>query len=210
MCDKFPTRQRRYCPHCGGKPQVYIKCNEHPTYRRYDCGPCGKRRCPHGKEKSRCTEAECDGTSMCEHKIQRNQCPVCDPVGHLVSLMRNRMRQALRGTSKTQHTMEYVGCTPEFLRERLDELCDFYNATKKYPGFVFTKVKKNYDVDHFLPLKPEVEITDEERKKRFHWTNLRPMPPNDNRSKGNRIEKGPNPDEERASARKLLECLNTS
>jgi hypothetical protein len=202
MCDKFPTRLSRYCTHCGGKPKVYIMCTEHPTRRRADCVPCGKRRCPHGKEKSRCTE--CDGASMCEHKIQRNKCPECDPVGHLVSVMRNRMYKALRGTSKTQRTMEYVGCTVGFLRERMDELCDFYNATKKYPGFVFDKVKKNYHVDHFLPLKPEVEITEEERNKRFHWTNLRPMPPKDNNAKGNRIEEGPSPDEERESARKLL------
>jgi hypothetical protein len=115
------------------------------------------------------------------------------------------MYAALRGTSKTQRTMEYVGCTAAFLRERLDELCDFYNATKKYPGFVFDKVKKNYDVDHFLPLNPEVEITKEERNKRFHWTNLRPMPPKDNKAKRNRIEKGPSPDEERESARNLVE-----
>ena len=177
---------------------MYIMCTEHPTHRRSHCVPCGKRRkkCPHGKRKALCTE--CDGGSMCEHKIERNMCPECDPAGHLASLMRNRMNFALRGTSKTQRTMEYVGCTPEFLRERLDELCDFYNATTKYPGFVFDKVKKNYDVDHFLPLKPEVEITEEERNKRFHWTNLRPMPPNDNKVKGNRIEEGPSPDEERA------------
>jgi hypothetical protein len=114
------------------------------------------------------------------------------------------MYHALRGKSKTQRTMEYVGCTAAFLRERLDELCDFYNATTKYPGFVFDKVKKNYDVDHFLPLNPVDEITDEERNKRFHWTNLRPMPHVNNIEKGNRIEEGPSPDEERESARKLL------
>jgi hypothetical protein len=108
------------------------------------------------------------------------------------------MYYALRGKAKAQHTMEYVGCTPEFLMERLDELCDFYNATTKYPGFVFDKVKKNYEVDHFLPLKPEVEITEEERNKRFHWTNLRPMPRANNIAKGNRIEDGPSPDDERA------------
>jgi hypothetical protein len=140
---------------------------------------------------------------MCEHKIQRNQCPECDPAGHLVKLMRSRMRHALRGKAKAQRTMDYVGCTPEFLRERLAELCDFYNATTKYPGFVFDifdKVQKNYDVDHFLPLNPEVEITEEERNKRFHWTNLRPMPRANNIAKGNRIEEGPSPDEERASS----------
>jgi hypothetical protein len=206
MCDKFPKRESRYCTHCGGKPQVFIMCSEHPTQRRAACGPCGKRLCRHGKRKEYCTE--CDGGSICEHKIQRHRCQDCDPAGYLASLMGNRMRDALRGTSKTQRTMEYVGCTPAFLRERLDELCDFYNATTKYPGFVFDKVKKNYDVDHFLPLNPEVEITKEERNKRFHWTNLRPMPPNDNKAKGNRIEDGPSPDEERESARKRLIASN--
>jgi hypothetical protein len=206
MCDKFQGMESRFCIHCGGKPKVYIMCTEHPTQRRAECGPCGKRRCPHGKQKSRCTE--CDGGSMCEHKIQRNQCPKCDPSGHLANLMRVRMYYALRGKSKTQRTMEYVDCTPEFLRERLDELCDFYNATTKYPGFVFDKVKKNYDVDHFLPLKPEVEITEEERNKRFHWTNLRPMPHASNIAKGNRIEEGPSPDEEREIARKRLITSN--
>jgi hypothetical protein len=141
---------------------------------------------------------------MCEHEIERRQCKECDPDGYVVTLTRNRMYQALRGgESKDGHTMEIVGCTAQELRAALAELCDYYNLTKKYGEFRFDKVKINYDIDHFLPLRPAVEITKEEFYRRFHWTNCRPMPHKENTAKGNRIEDGPSPDEERASARKL-------
>jgi hypothetical protein len=183
-------------------------CIEHPENYRFRCKPCGKGYCPCGKETSKC--ADCGGGSTCKHKIERHTCKECDPDGYVVHLTRVRMYDALRGgESKEGHTMDHVGTAQE-LRAAIAELCDYYNLTKKYGEFRFDKVKKNYDIDHFLPLRPEVEITKEERYRRFHWTNCRPMPHKENIAKGNRIEKGPSPDEERASARKMLECLNMS
>ena len=140
---------------------------------------------------------------MCEHKIQRRECKDCDPVGHVVSLVRSRMYYALHGETKDGNTMEIIGCTAQELRDRLSELCDYYNLTNKYGAFRFDMTKMNYHIDHFLPLNPAVEITKEERYKRLHWTNCRPMPSKANTAKGNRPEEGPSPDEERASIRKL-------
>jgi hypothetical protein len=106
--------------------------------------------------------------------------------------------------------MDIVGCTPAFLCDKLGELCDFYNATNKYAGFVFDNKEINYQVDHFLPLLPSVRLAKEEFLRRNHWTNCRPMPEKDNISKGNRLEEGPSPDDEREMIRKLNECLNVS
>ena len=203
MCDTNPKRQRSKCPcpDCGGKTLVRLMCIQHPENYRHRCKPCGKGYCPCGKRKSEC--AACGGGSMCEHKIQRRQCKVCDPAGHVAHLVRGRMYDAHRGETKDGHTIDILGCTGEELRDRLAELCDYYNLTKKYGEFHFDKTKMNYHIDHFLPLGPAVGITMEERYKRLHWTNCRPMPPEANMAKGNRIEEGPSPDEERESIRKL-------
>ena len=205
MCDTNPKRRRRYClcPDCDGKPrvQVQLMCIEHPENYRDRCKPCGKGYCPCGKVKSTC--ADCGGGSMCEHKIRRNECKECGPAGHVMHLVRNRMYHAHRGETKNGHTIDILGCTGQELRDRMAELCDYYNLTKKYGDFRFDKTKKNYHIDHFLPLEPAVEITMEELYKRLHWTNCRPMPPKANMAKGNRTEEGPSPDEERASIRKL-------
>ena len=177
-------------------------CIQHPENYRDRCKPCGTGYCPCGKRKSTC--ADCGGASTCEHKIQRHACKDCDPVGHLVQLVRSRMYKALRGKIKDGHTMEIVGCTGKELWDRLSELCDYYNETNKYGDFRFDMTKMNFAIDHFLPLNPAVEITKEETNKRLHWTNCRPMPPNANMAKGNRPEEGPSPDEECESARKLM------
>ena len=204
MCPDNPKKRSLYCIHCGGKPQVHRMCDEHKDQRASHCGPCGKRKCPcnSGAQKAKCVP--CKGASICKCGRRRHECKTCDPQGHLAHLLRNRLRDArkARGDTKTQRTMEVVGCTPAFLYDKLGELCDFYNATNKYPGFVFDKKEINYEIDHFLPLIPPVRLAKEEFTRRGHWTNCRPMPEKGNTSKGNRIEEGPNPDDEREMIRK--------
>ncbi len=96
--------------------------------------------------------------------------------------------------------MEYVDCTNKELREHLAILCGYYNATRKHGDFIFDVATVNFDIDHFLPLKPVVPINKAELHRRLHWTNLRPMPHRENIAKGNREPKGPSPSEERESA----------
>ena len=207
MCPDNHKKESRKCPcgKCKGKPEVHRMCNKHPDQRAHDCGPCGKRKCPcdSGADKALCVP--CKGASICKCGRVRNRCKKCDPQGHLASLLRSRLRYArkARGDTKTQRTMEDVGCTPAFLYDKLGELCDFYNATNKYPGFVFNNKEINYEIDHFLPLIPPVRLAKEEFTRRSHWTNCRPMPAKDNKSKGNRIGEGPSPEEERENIRKL-------
>ena len=216
MCPDNPKKRSYDCPcaKCKGKPrvQVYRMCDKHPDQRAHHCGPCGKRKCPCGSnaDKARCVP--CKGSGVCECGRERNTCKKCDPQGHLVHLLRSRLHYArkARGDTKTQRTMDIVGCTPAFLCDKLGELCDFYNATNKYPGFVFDNKEINYEIDHFLPLLPPVRLAKEEFTRRSHWTNCRPMPAKDNKSKGNRIEEGPSPEQEREMIRKLNECLNVS
>jgi hypothetical protein len=96
--------------------------------------------------------------------------------------------------------LEYVDCTNKELREHLAILCGYYNATRKHGDFIFDVATVNFDIDHFLPLKPVVPINKAELHRRLHWTNLRPMPHRENIAKGNREPKGPSPSEERESA----------
>ena len=201
MCPDNHKKRSLYCDcaKCNGKPQVRRRCDKHPDQMAHLCGPCGKRKCPcdSGADKAVCVP--CKGSGICKCGRRRNTCNKCDPQGHLASLLRRRLRHAreARGDTKTQRTMEDVGCTPAFLYDKLGELCDFYNATNKYPGFVFDNKEINYEIDHFLPLIPPVRLAKEEFTRRSHWTNCRPMPAKDNHSKGNRLEEGPSPEEER-------------
>ena len=214
MCPDNHKKQSTYCTcaKCKGKPRVRRRCEKHPTQMAHICGPCGKRKCPcnSGAEKAVCVP--CGGSAICGCGRERRTCKKCDPQGHLAHLLRSRMYAArkARGDTKTQRTMDIVGCTPAFLYVKLGELCDFYNATNKYPGFVFDRKEINYAIDHFLPLIPPVRLAEEEFTRRSHWTNCRPMPTKDNISKGNRIEEGPSPEQEREMIRKFNECLNVS
>ena len=139
-------------------------------------------------------------------KIKRADSPIrplLDKDDNETGMMKVKFKLTASGETKDGHTIDILGCTGQELRDRMAELCDYYNLTKKYGEFHFDKTKINYHIDHFLPLKPAVEITMEERYKRLHWTNCRPMPPEANIAKGNRPEEGPSPDEERESIRKL-------
>ena len=150
------------CRKCGAPP---IKCKTEGCNNNsakdglcYSCHPDSKpiTKCPHGKQKC--------------------YCQICDPIGHLAGVTRSRVWNALK-ENKTEHTVEYLGCTTAFHREHI---------TKQLKeGMTWENYGKVWHIDHIRPIKFE-NPTIEQAKKRLHYTNTQPIGKEENLKKGNR------------------------
>jgi hypothetical protein len=82
--------------------------------------------------------------------------------------LRGRLRQALNGAMKSQHTMELVGCNMAQLKEHL--------SSKFKDGMTWNNYgQKGWHIDHIIPC-ASFNMTDPtEQKKCFHYTNLQPL-----------------------------------
>ena len=132
-------------------------------------------KCEHNREKNTCKE--CGGASICEHGRLRSTCKECDSDGHLISIMRNRVRFALKNYTENKkcHTMEYVGCTIEELRIHLEKQFE--------EGMTWENIGE-WHIDHRRPCASFNLSGEEEKHKCFHFTNLQPLWGLDNLSKG--------------------------
>ena len=107
------------------------------------------------------------------NKIYRQHRYQTDPAFRVLQLSRGRLSAALKGKGiKPARTMELVGCTAEeligYLKELIPEDADL----------------KDYHIDHIRPC-ASFDFTDPgEIRKCFHYTNLQPLSPQANMSKG--------------------------
>lgn len=93
-----------------------------------------------------------------------------DPVFRAVSSIRCVINYALRGKAKAGHSLELIGCTPDFLRQHLENLFDIGMTWKNY-GHGHGK----WCVDHKRPCASFDLSKPIQQKKCFHYTNLRPL-----------------------------------
>jgi hypothetical protein len=160
---------RNTCKLCGGSSIC-----EHKKHRSrcIDCG--GSSICEHKKERSRCKL--CGGSSICEHGNRRSKCNLCDPNGYLVGLIRNRVYSALKNykEGKKLHTMEYVGCNVEQLRNHLES---------QFVDGMTWENQGDWHIDHIRPCASFDLSNEDERQRCFHYTNLQPLWATDNLSK---------------------------
>lgn len=93
--------------------------------------------------------------------------------------MRKRLNSFLKikKITKQNKTFDIVGCTPEFLKEYLEQ--------KFTEGMSWDLMGKHIHIDHIIPLSSV--NTEEEVYKLCHYTNLQPLWAQENLSKGNRI-----------------------
>jgi len=119
----------------------------------------------------------------CEHNTQKQRCKICDPNGHLKSIVSGRVRQALK-SSKSKRSIEYLGCDIETFRQHISD---------KFTEGMSWANHGEWEIDHCIPIKYKqdgVEPTLEEVALRLHYTNTQPLWKKDNRSKGNRCITG--------------------
>ena len=91
----------------------------------------------------------------------------------LSSLLRKTLKTAK--TTKKNSTLNYIGCSIEFMKEHL-------NSTKK-PDW-----GDDLHIDHIIPKTSFDHTNDEEIKKCWNWRNLRYLPAKENISKQNTLD----------------------
>ena len=165
-------RIRSKCKDCGGSQ---ICSHKRIRSSCKDCG--GGSICSHDKVRSTCLE--CGGGSICSHKIQRRDCKICNPTGHLASIVRNRIYQALKH-AKDLHSVEYLDCNIDIFKQHIES---------QFKEGMTWENHGEWHIDHKIPLKYKqdgISPTLEEVAKRLHYTNTQPLWASDNISKGNR------------------------
>lgn len=91
----------------------------------------------------------------------------------------------IKNLSKNNKTFDYIGCTPEFLKEHLEKQFHPHPITKEEMTWN-NHSSKGWHIDHRIPL--DLADTPEKRKKILHYTNLQPMWSEYNLKKGNRYK----------------------
>ena len=137
--------------------------------------------CEHNRRRSNCKD--CGGGSICEHNRRRSNCKDCDPNGYLTSLVRGRVYSAMKNysTRKDKHTLEYVGCSVEYLRTHLEN--QFEKEAERCGHPISWENQGEWHIDHIKPCASFDLDLEDERDKCFHYTNLQPMWGPDNLSK---------------------------
>ena len=103
-----------------------------------------------------------------------------DETFKVVEYIRNRIRHYIRinNITKKNKTFDIVGCTPEFLKEYIENQFKEGMTWDNY-GFY------GWHVDHIIPLSSAE--TEEELYKLCHYSNLQPLWAKDNLTKGSKI-----------------------
>jgi hypothetical protein len=107
---------------------------------------------------------------------------MCDPNGYLTSILRQRVRGALKHYEKRrdkEHTMEYVGCSIEALRTHLEN---------QFTEGMTWDNQGEWHIDHIKPCASFNLDIEEERHACFHYTNLQPLWGEDNLSKSDKYD----------------------
>lgn len=109
-----------------------------------------------------------------QRKERRNN----DPVFNLINRMRCRIWKYLNilEITKKNKTFDIVGCSPEFLKEHLED---------QFIDGMSWDNKGDWHIDHIIPLSSAK--TEEELYSLCHYTNLQPLWAEDNLKKSNKI-----------------------
>lgn len=100
-----------------------------------------------------------------------------NPAIRIANALRSRVRGALKGTGKSDSTMNLVGCDISFLKKHLE---DQFTKGMGWENHGFY----GWHIDHIRPC-ASFDLTDPEQQKQcFHYTNLQPLWAKDNLSKG--------------------------
>ena len=103
-----------------------------------------------------------------------------DPVYRLLRRLRTRIWYALRAGSKSETTIELVGCSMPELREHLEK--------QFKPGMTWENYGPVWHVDHRKPCAQFDFSIPSHRQECFHWTNLQPLFAGENIKKGDNYD----------------------
>ena len=166
---------KSYCKKCGNEKALkrYYKNREHNL---------AKQREWHSKNRIKRTQQLREYSYANRHKrnkyLKRKKRE--DIQFHIRKNIRDRMRAAMNGRSKSKHTMELLGCSIEELKIYLEKQFTEGMSWENYG-------KKGWHIDHILPC-ASFDLTDQKQQKKcFHYTNLQPLWAEDNYKKKDKI-----------------------
>ena len=96
--------------------------------------------------------------------------------------LRSRLLKLLKSTPKQNSMINYIGCTFEFLKEYIEK--QFVN------GMTWENRGTYWELDHIIPCRAFDFRVDEQVKKCFHYSNLKPILKTENRQKSDFLPDG--------------------
>ena len=172
------------------KDNKQLKKYNHDRYLRnkkklnpINCTCCGKEFMPRRSDNKYCSKYCADKHSRSKRQGEINKYFV-DLYNNnlnrrLSHCMRSRINKALNGAHKQQTTLDLVGCSPEDLKQHLE---DQFADGMSWDNYGL----HGWHIDHIRPLSGFDLSDPEELKEACHYTNLQPLWATDNLSKGNR------------------------
>ena len=98
----------------------------------------------------------------------------------LTKNLRCRLNEALHRNSKSDHTMQLIGCTIGFLKDWLE--------FQFYDNMEWSNYGVHFHIDHVTPCNTFNLEDPEEQRKCFNWSNLAPLRADKNISKRDKID----------------------
>lgn len=169
--------KKRYeqCLQCHGR----LIC---PHDRRRDiCMDCNgkKLRCEHGKIKRKCKLCY-KSLSCARHGRLKNCCKECHPDMYITQLLRSRLHEAIaKNGTKTQRTLEYLGCNVQQFRQFLER--------RFLPGMTWQN-QGEWHIDHRRPCASFDLCRELHMRQCFHYTNMQPLWAGDNMTKSAKFD----------------------
>ena len=118
--------------------------------------------------------------TKCEHGKRYGECKICNLPLYLIKIQRGQVWRCLNNSSqnKTKHSIEYLGCDPEYFIEYFQKKMDVYNETADI------KMEwNNIHIDHIKPISSFNLDDEEEFLDCCNYTNMQPLLAKDNLSK---------------------------
>lgn len=187
------------CTKCGvQKPLEGFLYRKDTKKYRNDCRKCNSKGCRERYKKNReerlikkkiYREENRDAVQASRRKYYiKNRSKVCkdnhayarkryktDPAYRIMRLIRRAVNDKRRFKIKSDKTNNLIGCTWKYLKQWIEsQMTD-------------TMTFKTIHIDHMMPLASFDLTKPEEQRKACHYTNLQPMLPSENLSKGSKI-----------------------
>jgi hypothetical protein len=98
----------------------------------------------------------------------------------LADRFRKRFKKVMKGKSKSEKTLSYLGCSTEKLKEHMESQ---FTEGMNWNNHGFT----GWHIDHIIPCSSFDLTKEEDIRKCFHYTNLQPLWGIQNMQKGSKI-----------------------
>src|ERR1043165_882719 len=190
---KDKSRKSGYHPYCKKckiikakeLAQKYSKLETRDTKEKKICGRCKIEKSVSEFIKNRCCkDGLCNECRQCKNKYNNAYTKarrLYDSEFKLVTNLRTRLGQVIKGKSKSQTTLQLIGIDFETFRKWIDFQLEEGMTIKNY-GTI-------WHIDHVIPLASFNLLDEDELQKAMIWQNLRPLTPVRNMQKSNKIDR---------------------